>query len=72
MDPPVSFEDLGGLSGTTVETVSRFITQWREAGAVRVWLAGKGGYEGVDGNVYAGCDAIDVLNTTLDDLGVNR
>ena len=34
VDPPVSFEDLGGLSGTTVETVSRFITQWREAGAV--------------------------------------
>jgi CRP-like cAMP-binding protein len=45
VDPPVSFEDLGGLSGTTVETVNRFITQWREAGAVlprtgrkKLWL----------------------------------
>ncbi|WP_030168240.1 methylmalonyl-CoA mutase subunit beta [Spirillospora albida] len=44
----------------------------REAGAVKVWLAGKGTYEGVDGNVYAGCDAIGVLESTLDDLGVNR
>ncbi len=44
----------------------------REAGAKRVWLAGKGGYDGVDGNVYAGCDAIAVLETTLDDCGVKR
>jgi methylmalonyl-CoA mutase len=44
----------------------------REAGAKRVWLAGKDGYDGVDGNVYAGCDAIDVLETTLDDCGVKR
>jgi methylmalonyl-CoA mutase len=42
----------------------------REAGATRVWLAGTAGYDGVDGNVYAGCDAIAVLRTTLDDLGV--
>ena len=45
VDPPVSFEDLGGLSGTTVATVNRYITQWREAGAVlprtgwkKLWL----------------------------------
>jgi Methylmalonyl-CoA mutase, N-terminal domain/subunit len=44
----------------------------REAGARRIWLAGRDGYDGVDGNVYAGCDAIDVLETTLDDLGVTR
>ncbi|MFF5262331.1 methylmalonyl-CoA mutase family protein [Actinomadura viridis] len=44
----------------------------REAGAVKVWLAGKGTYEGVDAHVYAGCDAVAVLETTLDDLGVNR
>ena len=41
-------------------------------GAVKVWLAGKGTYEGVDANVYAGCDAIGVLETTLHDLGVNE
>ena len=40
-------------------------------GAKRVWLAGKGEYEGVDSNLYAGCDALDVLRTTLHDLGVN-
>ncbi|SDR13450.1 methylmalonyl-CoA mutase family protein [Thermostaphylospora chromogena] len=39
----------------------------REAGAVRVWLAGRGEYDGVDGNVYAGCDALAVLRTTLTD-----
>ncbi|MFA1543172.1 methylmalonyl-CoA mutase family protein [Actinomadura monticuli] len=44
----------------------------RDAGAVKVWLAGKGTYEGVDSNVYAGCDAIGVLETTLHDLGVNE
>ena len=44
----------------------------REAGAVKVWVAGKGTYEGVDAGVYAGCDAIEVLETTLHDLGVNE
>ncbi|NDU73671.1 methylmalonyl-CoA mutase [Actinomadura sp. DSM 109109] len=44
----------------------------RDAGAVKVWLAGKGTYEGVDALVYAGCDAIEVLETTLRDLGVNE
>ncbi|MEU5882557.1 methylmalonyl-CoA mutase family protein [Spirillospora sp. NPDC047279] len=44
----------------------------KEAGATRVWLAGKGAYEGVDANVFAGCDAVEVLETTLHDLGVNR
>ncbi|GGL12582.1 methylmalonyl-CoA mutase [Sphaerisporangium melleum] len=40
------------------------------AGARKVWLAGKGHYEGVDATLYAGCDALDVLRTTFDDLGV--
>ncbi|XRQ14676.1 methylmalonyl-CoA mutase family protein [Actinomadura welshii] len=47
----------------------------RDAGAVKVWLAGKGTYEGVPGDVtgvYAGCDAIEVLETTLADLGVSE
>ncbi|MEZ0076000.1 methylmalonyl-CoA mutase family protein [Planotetraspora sp. GP83] len=44
----------------------------REAGATRIWLAGKGDYEGVDATLYAGCDALDVLRTTFDDLGVSR
>ncbi|TDE33590.1 methylmalonyl-CoA mutase subunit beta [Actinomadura sp. 6K520] len=44
----------------------------RDAGAVKVWLAGKGTYEGADAGVYAGCDAIEVLETTLHDLGVSE
>lgn len=44
----------------------------RRAGARRVWLAGKGGYAGVDGCVHVGCDALDVLRTTFRDLEVTR
>ncbi|PRX01517.1 UNVERIFIED_ORG: heterodimeric methylmalonyl-CoA mutase small subunit [Actinomadura viridilutea] len=43
----------------------------KDAGAVKVWLAGKGSYDGVDARIFAGCDAVDVLETTLADLGVN-
>jgi methylmalonyl-CoA mutase len=42
----------------------------RRAGAKRVWLAGRGRHEGVDATVHAGCDALAVLGTTFDDLGV--
>jgi len=44
----------------------------KDAGAVKVWLAGKGDYKGVDGDLYVGCDALGVLQTTFDDLGVAR
>ncbi len=44
----------------------------KAAGAAKVWLAGKGEYEGVDATLYAGCDALEVLETTFDDLGVDR
>ncbi|MDH2430697.1 methylmalonyl-CoA mutase subunit beta [Sphaerisporangium sp. TRM90804] len=42
----------------------------RRAGARRIWLAGKGHHEGVDSRLYAGCDVLEVLRTTFDDLGV--
>lgn len=43
----------------------------RAAGATQIWLAGKpAGVRGVDGYVFAGCDALAVLRTTLDRLGV--
>ncbi|MEV7040253.1 methylmalonyl-CoA mutase family protein [Amycolatopsis sp. NPDC051061] len=41
-------------------------------GAEYVLLAGKGSYDGVDGNVFAGCDALDVLNGLHAKLGVTR
>ncbi|TDB96296.1 methylmalonyl-CoA mutase subunit beta [Actinomadura sp. 7K534] len=75
-----------GASGTTVaclcssdkvyaEQAADAVRILRDAGAVKVWLAGRGTYEGVPGDVagvYAGCDAIEVLETTLDDLGVSE
>ncbi|NUP83608.1 MAG: methylmalonyl-CoA mutase small subunit [Nonomuraea sp.] len=44
----------------------------RKAGARRIWLAGKGDYEGVDACLYAGCDALAVLRQTFEDLEVSR
>ncbi|MQY09165.1 methylmalonyl-CoA mutase subunit beta [Actinomadura macrotermitis] len=44
----------------------------KDAGAAKVWLAGKGSYDAVDDRIHAGCDAVAVLETTLHDLGVNR
>lgn len=38
------------------------------AGARRVWLAGRGEYEGIGGQLFAGCDALAVLTTALTDL----
>ena len=66
-----SFGDSGAsvacvCSSDTVydESASDAIETLRAAGAKRVWLAGR--HEGADGNVYAGCDALAVLRTTLE------
>ncbi len=40
------------------------------AGAGRVWLAGRGDFPGVGGQLFTGCDAVAVLTTVLDDLEV--
>ncbi|CRK59811.1 Methylmalonyl-CoA mutase [Alloactinosynnema sp. L-07] len=39
--------------------------------AAKILLAGRVELSGVDGNVYAGCDALAVLRGTLETLGVN-
>ncbi|MBG0829815.1 methylmalonyl-CoA mutase small subunit [Planomonospora sp. ID67723] len=57
------------LYGEHAEAVAAAL---RKAGARKVWLAGKGTYEGVDAVVFAGCDALAVLRETFDDLGVTR
>jgi len=70
-------------SGTTVacicgtdkdyaESASRLAKELREAGATQVWLAGKPdlAVDGVDGYVFAGCDALSVLRTAHEQLGV--
>jgi methylmalonyl-CoA mutase len=50
----------------------------KAAGAKYLWIAGKPGQDeesdhaaGIDGYVYTGCDALDVLTTTLSVLGVS-
>ncbi len=42
----------------------------REAGATQIWLAGQAEADGVDGNLFAGCDALAVLRSTFETLGV--
>ncbi|MEU1071320.1 MULTISPECIES: methylmalonyl-CoA mutase family protein [unclassified Streptomyces] len=42
----------------------------RSAGARHVQLAGRGDYAGVDEYVFAGCDAVAVLSSALDRMGV--
>ncbi|CCG04999.1 methylmalonyl-CoA mutase family protein [Blastococcus saxobsidens] len=46
--------------------------QLKEAGAVQVWLAGKPdlAVDGVDGYVFAGCDALAALRTVHSELGL--
>jgi methylmalonyl-CoA mutase len=44
----------------------------RAAGAQQLWLAGKADVAGVDGTVFAGCDALAVLRSTFETLGVQR
>ncbi len=48
------------------------VKELREAGAEQVWLAGRPSLEvdGVDGYVFAGCDALDVVRTVHEQLGV--
>ena len=53
------------------ESGATMVAALRAAGATRVWLAGPpGDYDGVDCYLYTGCNAIEVLDTTLDDLAV--
>jgi methylmalonyl-CoA mutase len=80
-----SGEGASGLAdaGTTVacicgtdkdyaESAAQLAADLRAAGATHVWLAGKPSLrvDGVDGYLYAGCDALDVLRTVHEQLGV--
>jgi methylmalonyl-CoA mutase len=55
------------------ESAAALAAELHAAGATQVWLAGKPslGVDGVDGYVYAGCDALDVLRTVHEQLGVS-
>jgi methylmalonyl-CoA mutase len=53
-------------------SAAELVAELKSAGATAVWLAGKPelAVEGVDGYVYAGCDALAALNTVFSQLGV--
>jgi methylmalonyl-CoA mutase len=61
-----------GTDRDYAESAAALAAELRAAGATQVWLAGKPSLaiEGVDGYVYAGCDALDVLQRVHEQLGV--
>ena len=61
-----------GTDKDYAEAAAGLAKELRDAGATSVWLAGKPDLEidGVDGYVFAGCDALDVLRTVHEQLGV--
>ncbi len=52
-------------------TAAALAAELRAAGATQIWLAGAPslGVDGVDGHVFAGCDALAALRTVHDHLG---
>lgn len=67
--------DVACLCGTDLayaEQADEVAAALRKAGVKAVFLAGKpsDAYEGITGFVHVGCDALDVLTTTLQTLGV--
>ncbi|MBB4686219.1 methylmalonyl-CoA mutase family protein [Amycolatopsis jiangsuensis] len=73
-DLPGAFRESGArvacLCGTDAAYEEQAAAVAASLGAETVLLAGKGNYEGVDGNVYAGCDALEVLIGLHEQLGV--
>jgi methylmalonyl-CoA mutase len=61
-----------GTDGDYAESAAALAAELRAAGATAVWLAGKPSLQvdGVDGYVYAGCDALAALRTVHEQLGV--
>ncbi|MFI6353749.1 methylmalonyl-CoA mutase family protein [Streptomyces sp. NPDC050743] len=73
-----AFEDSGATEAVLCSSDALYAEQAEQtaaslkaAGARHVFLAGRGEYAGIDGYVFAGCDAIDVLSATLDRMGVS-
>ncbi|GAA5197318.1 methylmalonyl-CoA mutase family protein [Rugosimonospora acidiphila] len=65
---PVAF--LCGPDRSYPELAGPVAAALRGAGARSVWLAGKGEHDGVTGTIATGGDALAVLSSLLDDLGV--
>ncbi|GLY52931.1 methylmalonyl-CoA mutase family protein [Lentzea sp. NBRC 102530] len=63
---------LCGSDSSYAESAVATVEALREAGAERVLLAGKKTDAEVDGFVFLGCPALEILNNTYDFLGVER
>ncbi|MBW8766522.1 MAG: methylmalonyl-CoA mutase small subunit [Geodermatophilales bacterium] len=61
-----------GTDRDYAESAAGLAAELKATGATSVWLAGKPdlAIDGVDGYVFTGCDALDVLRTVHDELGV--
>ncbi|WP_225095499.1 methylmalonyl-CoA mutase family protein [Streptomyces sp. CoH27] len=73
-----SFEESGATEavlcagdGRYAEQAEQTAASLRAAGARHVFLAGRGDYAGIDAYVFTGCDAVDILSSTLDRMGVS-
>ncbi|WP_328613714.1 methylmalonyl-CoA mutase subunit beta [Amycolatopsis sp. NBC_00355] len=75
-DLPGAFRESGAKVACICGTDDAYAAQAAEVaaslGAEYVLLAGKGKFDGVDGNVFAGCDALEVLTGLHTQLGVAR
>ncbi|WNV77882.1 methylmalonyl-CoA mutase family protein [Geodermatophilus sp. DSM 44513] len=62
-----------GTDRDYADSAAALAAELRAAGATSVWLAGKPSLQvdGVDGYVYAGCDALDVLQQVHQQLGTS-
>ncbi|MFD4674159.1 methylmalonyl-CoA mutase family protein [Lentzea sp. NPDC058450] len=63
---------LCGSDTSYADQATATVEALRKAGAERVLLAGKKTDADVDGFVFMGCPALEILNTTYDFLGVER
>jgi methylmalonyl-CoA mutase len=61
-----------GTDKDYAEHAAGLAAELKDAGATQVWLAGKPGLavDGVDGYVFAGCDALAALRTVHSELGL--
>ncbi|WP_238016866.1 methylmalonyl-CoA mutase subunit beta [Dactylosporangium sp. AC04546] len=60
-----------GSDRSYADEAAAVAVQLKRQGVAKVWLAGPpAGFDGVDAYLFAGCDALDVLRQTHQDLGV--
>jgi methylmalonyl-CoA mutase len=69
-EAPTTVACICGTDKDYAASAAELAAELRTAGATQVWLAGKPdlAIDGVDGYVYAGCDALDVLRTVHGEL----